>query len=234
MYRLFLDISLFFFIDLSTHFSNDLYDAERDKQANWKPFGSKNVLIKTPEIAPWLHGAAITSSILSLVLAVFLVLNYDANWVILLLTVIGNILGWSYSHPSVHLKAKGLGETTIAFGTGFIIPATGYIVVTGFLTRGFVSFLAPMGVYGFIMSVFLELPDLEVDKRNNINNLAVRYGYKTMMRICLLLLALNTIYFLSGSVPYVNRWSLTLVSLFPLATCLKGALGKMDSRKAIE
>ena len=230
----FLGYLTIFFIDLSTHYSNDLYDAERDKEANWKPFGSRNVLIKTPEIAPWVFRTAMLCSLLSLMLASFLVIQFNISGILLILTIVGNVLGWGYSHPYTQLKAKGLGEIAIALGTGFIIPAIGYIVVTGFLTRDFVMFAAPMVLYGFIMSVFLEIPDLEVDRRNGVDNLSVKYGYKTMMRISLLLSAANTLYYLSGYVPFLNKSLLSMISLFPLIGCLIGVLRKKGSRKTIE
>ena len=180
------------FIDLSTHYSNDFYDVERDKKANWKPFGSKNVLIKDPELAPWLYGIAVACSGLSLVLASILMFNFGIHWLLLVLVIVGNILGWSYSNSLIQLKGIGLGEIVIAIGTGFIIPAIGHMVVTGFLTRDFVYFAAPLVIYGFILSVFLEIPDLEVDRRNGINNLAVRYGAENITKACLGLSALNT------------------------------------------
>jgi 1,4-dihydroxy-2-naphthoate octaprenyltransferase len=223
-----------FLIDLSTHYSNDLYDVDRDKQANWKPFGSKNVLIKTPDMASWIYRTATLCSLLSLIFAVLLVTSYNISSSLLVLTIIGNILGWSYSHPSIHLKAKGLGETAIAFGTGFIIPAIGYIVTNGALSRDFLLFVVPLVLYGFILSVYLEIPDIEVDKRNQINNLTVRLGYDSMMRICLILTALNTVYYISGIVPFFNRFWLALVSLFPFAGCLIGVIRNSGSRRNTE
>jgi len=222
------------FIDLSTHYSNDLYDVDRDRQANWKPFGSKNVLIKTPDMSSWIYRTAVLCSLLSLSFAVLLVTRYNISSSLLVLTIIGNILGWSYSHPSVHLKAKGLGETAIALGTGFIIPAIGYIVTNGTLSRDFLLFVAPMVLYGFILSIFLEIPDLEVDKRNQINNLTVRFGYHPMMMTCLILSLLNTVYYLSGTIPFINRFWISLASLFPFAGCLIGVVRKTDSRSNTE
>jgi len=223
-----------FFIDLSTHYSNDLYDAERDQQANWKPFGSNNVLIKTPEIALWLFRVAILCSAVSLLLASYLVFLNGVGLIVLGLTIIGNILAWSYSHPRIHLKAKGLGEIAIATGTGFIIPAIGYIINTGFLTWDFIKFDIPLVLYGFVLSVFLEIPDIGVDSENGINNLSVRFGHVTMMRACFLLCILNTLYFLSGNVPYLDRMLLSLVSLFPLLGCIRSITSKTGSRKSIE
>ena len=222
------------FIDLSTHYSNDYYDIERDKEANWKPFGSKNVLIREPELAPWLFRIALACSGLSLVFASCLVFRFRIHWLLLVLVVVGNILGWSYSNSFIQLKGIGLGETVIAVGTGFIIPAIGYMVVTGFLSRDFVYFAAPLVIYGFVLSVFLEIPDLEVDRRNNINNLAVRYGSENITKACLGLSALNTIYYLLGCVPFLNKTHLILVSLFPLIGCSIAVLRRADSRKAIE
>ncbi|MBN2336753.1 prenyltransferase [Candidatus Bathyarchaeota archaeon] len=221
------------FIDLSTHYSNDYYDAERDRQANWKPFGGSNVLIRQPSLAPWLLRVAGLCSVASVVFASLLV-SRGVGWHVLALTLIGNVMGWAYSHPATQLKARGLGEAGIAVGTGFIIPAIGYMAVKGSLTTDLTLFTVPLILYGFVLSVGLEIPDHRVDAENGIRNLSVRFTADKMMRICLAMAFSVTVYLLAGFVPAVDGRLLALASLPPLSACLFSVFTGFESRRAVE
>jgi len=62
-----------------------------------------------------------------------------------------NILGWLYSLPPFRLAYRGLGEAAVAVGTGFGVPATGYLTVRGSLDAGFMLFSAAFVLYGFVL-----------------------------------------------------------------------------------
>jgi 1,4-dihydroxy-2-naphthoate octaprenyltransferase len=222
------------FTDLSTHYSNDYFDAELDKNANWKPFGGRNVLNEYPSLDSWMIRIATLLSTSSLVLATLLVVYYPQRWTFLVLIILGNVLGWAYSSPWICLKASGLGELAISFFTGFIVPVTGNISVTGFITMDFILYTIPLILYGFILSIYLEIPDHEVDREHRINNLVVRFGVKTMMIICFLLSTINTVYYSIGAVPFISKRQLSFLSLLPLVTCFYPLIKGIRSRKNIE
>ena len=220
--------------DLSTHYSNDYFDLELDKEAEWKPFGGNNVLIEQPYLGSWMIRVAILLSVSSLVLAIFLVIHYDTRLFFLGLILLGNLLGWGYSNPWTHLKARGLGELAISIFTGIIVPTSGYLVSSGSLSMGFLLFTLPLVLYGFMLSVFLEIPDYDVDKEHGIENLVVRFGIKRMIFLCTALMALNTSYYLTGIIPYIPKMWLSSVSLCPLIACVVFLLIGFESRKNIE
>ncbi|TRO48748.1 prenyltransferase, partial [Candidatus Bathyarchaeota archaeon] len=150
-------------MDLSTHFNNDYYDVEVDRSASFKPFGSVNLLIDDDGLRASALRAAVACSAISLTVAAAVVLK-GSMWHLIVVVALFNALGWLYSAPPVRLHSRRLGEVTIAVGTGFCVPAVGYIVAQGGVDGGFMLFSLPLILYGFILSLSLQVPDYEVDR----------------------------------------------------------------------
>ncbi|MFH1180210.1 MAG: prenyltransferase [Candidatus Bathyarchaeota archaeon] len=218
------------FMDLSTHFNNDYYDVEVDKHASFKPFGSTNLLIENKGLRQEALYASIASSAFSLVLASTLVLM-GYKWHLLPVVILFNALGWMYSAPPVRLHSRRLGEITIAVGTGFCIPAVGYIVAHGGFDAGFLRFSAPLMLYGFILSLCLQVPDYEVDRamdKKTIVGLIGRRRVYLLVTLCAIAASLTYLMF-----PIIPKHPLlvAVISLFPALSSLISFIFLSDNPK---
>jgi 1,4-dihydroxy-2-naphthoate octaprenyltransferase len=219
------------FGDLATHFSNDYYDVDIDRNAPSKPFGGSNILVVHPEIRPLAIGGAIFLSSGSLLAAILMVSTFDSPPLLLYLVAITNLFGWLYSTPPVSLNARGLGEVTIALGTGLSIPAVGYVVTLGYIDLAFLTFSVPLIFYGLILSLSLELPDLEVDREYGKMNLVVLMGRRKVTFIILLASILASAFFVFfATVDFDKFWILPILSLSPIVASLSGYLTHSDSQ----
>lgn len=226
-----LGYAVVFFGDLSTHFSNDYFDAGHDRKALRKTFGGSNALAGHPEARSLAGATAVALSVLSLFTASAMVLRLGFPPALLVLATVTNILGWLYSTPPFRFNARGLGEATIAFGTGFAVPAVGYLATRGVIDRPFIAFSVPMMFYGFILSLALELPDLEVDRDGGRRNLVVLLGRRRVSFVIFLLsVAATSAFVLLAAVNPGNFWPFPVFSALPLAAGLMGLLRRSDSR----
>jgi 1,4-dihydroxy-2-naphthoate octaprenyltransferase len=178
--------------DLSTHFSNDYFDVELDRSAPKKIFGGSNLLVGRTDLLLPALGVAKILSLSSLALA-GLAIALGVPPLIAPLALAANILGWLYSLPPFRLAYRGLGEAAIAVGTGFGVPATGYLTVRGSLDTGFMLFSAALVLYGFVLGLSLELPDMEADRVGGKMNLVARFCWRTCLRLSLLLCLASTV-----------------------------------------
>ena len=203
--------------DLSTHFSNDYYDVECDRLSLGKTFGGSNVLVARSDLVPYALVSAEVLSTTSVALS-FVAVLFGVSALLIPLAVGANILGWSYS-ARLRLAHRGLGEAAIAIGTGFGVPAAGYLAVKGSLDTGFMATSAALVLLGFVLSLYLELPDGEADKACGKMNLVARFGAVACTRLALFLcLGSTTMLLLFGST------ALCSASLVPLATVALGNL----------
>ncbi len=213
------------FGDLATHFSNDYYDVDIDKNAPSKTFGGSNVLVDHPEIRTLAIGGAIFLSSGSLFMALLMVSTFGSPPSLLYLVAITNLFGWLYSTPPVSLNARGLGEITIALGTGFSIPAVGYVATLGYIDSAYLTFSVPLILYGFILSLSLELPDLEVDREYGKMNLVVSIGRRRvtfMILLASILASASFVFF--ATVDCDKFWILPILSLSPIVASINGVL----------
>ncbi len=217
------------FMDLSTHYNNDYYDVEIDRHAPFKPFGSVNLFIEHPELRGSAFLAAVGFSAMSLLLASAIVLMGSA-WHLFAVVVLFNVLGWLYSAPPVRLHSRRLGEATIAVGTGFCVPAVGYIVARGAVDGTFLLFSAPLVLYGFVLSLCLQMPDLETDQALGKMTLVGLIGRRCSYLLVLLSsVAASAFYFVL--LPKTGVFEMMpLVSLVPVISSLLSVLLLNDSR----
>jgi len=195
--RVILGYLVVFFGDLSSHYSNDYFDVEVDKKVKHKTFfASSGVLIYYPRLRPISKYIAISLMTISSVLAGITVLFFEVPKEFLIIVVIANLLGWIYSAPPLRLNSRGFGEITIAFVTGFIIPCAGYLVLRGRLDPIFIFFSVPFTMYGFMLSLSLEAPDIEANRDGKKRNLAVQKGKQFIFLVIFALSFLATLTFL--------------------------------------
>jgi 1,4-dihydroxy-2-naphthoate octaprenyltransferase len=221
------------FGDLSTHYSNDYFDANKnwqDKQRKF--FGGSDVLFKHPEIRPLARANAIALSLLSITVAAIAHYLCGAPAELLVIAIIANLLGWFYSAPPACLVSRGLGELAIAIGTGLLIPGAGYLMSKGYFDPFFLSFAVPFTLYGFILSLSLEAPDMEEDVRMGKNNLVVRIGRHSTFLIIMLFSFLSAVAFgyNVNNVATIDYKVVTGFSCVPLITGLGGFVNKHRER----
>jgi 1,4-dihydroxy-2-naphthoate octaprenyltransferase len=180
--------------DLSTHFSNSYFDVEADRFSKPKTFGKENPILKKQTLKTRVLMTAEILTIISLASA-SISLFVGVPPTILLLALSFNVLGWMYSLPPFRLVSRGVGEVAITFATGFIIPGAGYLATYGVLDKQFLEYSAPLMFLGFVLSLCLELPDIEADYLGGKNNIAVRLGWRNTLRLALLLALISNILF---------------------------------------
>lgn len=225
--------------DLSTHYSNDYFDSSMGSYAEGgKTFGGSRILFKHPELRPLARSIAIALMLLSLILAIIFVLLYGAPSELLVIAIGANLLGWFYSALPLRLSARGLGEIAIALGTGLLIPGTGYIVTKGRFDPLFLLLAMPFTIYGFTLSLSLEVPDMEDDIRVGKNNLVVRKGRGFTFSVIGMLSFLATFAFLiyaKGVAPtaIIDFRVVAMISCIPLAVGLIGFLRRPENRNGI-
>lgn len=214
-------------MDLSTHFNNDYFDVEVDRSASFKPFGSVNLLIDDEGLRASALRAAVACSVVSILLTVAVILM-GSMWHLVVVVALFNALGWLYSAPPVRLHSRRLGEATIAIGTGFCVPAVGYIMVQGGVDGGFILFSLPLVLYGFILSLSLQIPDYEVDRLMGKRTIVGLIGRRRTYIVALVsAVSASVIYFLL--LPRLHPAMASWVSLIPVASCLYGVLSSSDS-----
>jgi 1,4-dihydroxy-2-naphthoate octaprenyltransferase len=220
------------FGDLSTHFSNDYYDVDLDGRAPRKTFGSSYVLVEHPDARPLAKVLALALTTASLLAALSMVLLFGSPPSLLMLVAVTNLFGWLYSAPPVQLNARGLGEATIALGTGFAVPAVGYIATSGRIDPPFLIFSVPLVLYGFILSLSLELPDVEVDLRSGRRNLVVLLGRRTAAFLVFILSVAALAFFtFFDAVNSSHFWAIPLLSSVPVFASLAGLNSHFESHE---
>jgi 1,4-dihydroxy-2-naphthoate octaprenyltransferase len=223
----FLGYLIVLFMDLSTHFNNDYYDVEVDRHAPFKPFGSVNLLINNNEMRDLALNVAVGCSAISLLLASASVLM-GTMWHLVGVVALFNVLGWLYSAPPVRLHSRRLGEITIAVGTGFCVPAIGYIIARNGIDGSFTLFSVPLILYGFILSLCLQVPDYEMDRMMNKKTLVGLIGRRrTYLVVLLCAVAASATYF--RLLPGINSMMVPWISLVPAASSLYSILLMSDS-----
>jgi 1,4-dihydroxy-2-naphthoate octaprenyltransferase len=225
------------FGDLSTHFSNDYFDVEVDKQIGQrKYFSGSNILVNHHELRPLSKSISISLLLSSIILAVVAVVFQGASIEILIIALGANLLGWFYSASPLRLISRGLGETVVALIVGLVIPGIGYLSVSGQFDLFFIYLAVPFVMYGLVLSLSLEAPDIEGDKKGGKRNLGVRKGERLLFSLILSMTLLATLEFVFYAWQIVNTpldfGIIALFSILPLTAGLIGLVGILLKKKA--
>jgi 1,4-dihydroxy-2-naphthoate octaprenyltransferase len=221
--------------DLSTHFSNDYFDVEVDKHIDRRKFfAGSTILVSNPHLRSLSKSISVALLLSSNLLAVGLVLFVGAPIEVFVVILGASLAGWFYSAPPLRLISRGLGELTVAGVTGFAIPGLGYLAMRGRFDPLFFCFAVPFVMYGFMLSLSLGAPDVEVDRKGGKRTLTVRKGQRDVFLLILGLAVLATSSF------FVYRWLVastdvdlgvvTLFSMAPLIAALVGFVGVFQKR----
>ena len=237
--RVILGYLVVFFGDLSTHYSNDYFDVEVDKNVTQRTFfASSGILVDHPKLRTVAKRISIALMIISIALAFIIVFLLGIPVELFIVALIANLLGWIYSAPPLRLNSRGLGEATISLVTGFIIPSAGYLVVKGRLDPLLFSLSVPFTMYGFVLSLSLEAPDIETDHRGGKWNIAVRKGksftFSTIFALSFLATLTFLIYDWIIKHAIIDLKIVLFFSLMPLLAGLYGFLKVSEKKEDVE
>jgi len=221
--------------DLSSHYSNDYFDVEVDKHIEQKKFfAGSGILVNHPNLRSASKTISVSLLVCANVLAVAIFLFLGAPIEIFIVILGASLVGWFYSAPPTRLISRGLGEAAVACVTGFAIPAIGYLAVRGQFDPLFVYLAVPFVMYGFMLSLSLEAPDSEIDRKGGKRTLVVRKGARNVFLLILALTASAAVTFFVYSwlvtSAVLNIGFLALFSVVPLTTALVGFVGVLQKR----
>ena len=98
------------------------------------------------------------------------------RWVMLPLVAVAGVILHAYSFRPLRLSYRGHGEWLQALGTGAVLPAIGYAMQFGSLTRmPWPAMLGPVCI-GLASNVLTALPDTTADRAVGKRTLSVRWG----------------------------------------------------------
>lgn len=215
---------------LSLSYSNNYFDIKVDEHN--KPIsisGGTKILIDNPHLIPICKYIAILLIVLSIAIAALFVFIFSYSILFIGFIVFGNLLGWFYTGPPIHLAYHGLGEIGNMINMGLLMPGIGYWVIKGNLDLFFFIFAIPFFLYGLHFMIVVETPDMEGDIKGKKKTLIARYGRKYGYIISLISLSIASIYyFIIGLFyefdPYIFYPMIGILSLIPLSFAIHGWL----------
>jgi len=229
--------AVIFFGDLSTHFSNDYFDYEQDHHNRKKTFfsGSK-LLITNPRMLRPVRNVSVVLLLVSVSVAALLVALGLASIELLLVGLGVNFLGWFYSAPPLRLVSRGLGEAAIALAVGLGIPAAGYLSANGQFDGWFALFAFPFLMYGFMLALSLEAPDVDGDRLGDKKTLGALKGLASVFTLTFAvslaaMLTFVSYTWLAGGFA-VYFWVVAVFAAVPFAAGVVSLLGIRWRRKA--
>jgi 4-hydroxybenzoate polyprenyltransferase len=156
-----------------TFLYDDYYDYEADRENKRKELSLLLMGWIEPKII--LYG--------SIVLCVAgLILSFILSPILALLMGLAAILSVLYSHPSTKLKSKGgFDLLTNVIGIGIIVPLGGWVIGNRPLEDFPIFYLMSIAIIIGGLYAPTTVVDYEVDKKNNLNTLAVRFGVKKVI-----------------------------------------------------
>jgi 1,4-dihydroxy-2-naphthoate octaprenyltransferase len=223
---------------LSISYSNDYFDVEVDKYDKPTLFsGGSGILVDHPELRKPALWTALTLILLSLVLGIVFQITYSFPIGFLGLVVLGNLLGWFYSAPPIKLAYRGLGELSMIFSVGVLIPGFGYLVTGGHMNQNGLLFIAPLMLYGLAFILTVEIPDVESDRLGSKMTWVARKGRGfgfTMIAAAFLLATLFFLFFagLTSWIYPLDFRFLGILSLLPLGAGCIGMLKRPAERSS--
>ena len=222
-----------FFGDLSTHFSNDYFDVEQDKARHKKLlFSNNNILTHNPEMLPLTKKIAVALLVISLLISSLAVVFNIAPLILLLIMIGANFLGWFYSSPPLRLVSRGLGEVAIALAVGFAIPAAGYLSSKGTIDNGYGLFAVPFILYGFMLALSLEAPDVEDDCLGDKKTLGVTKGVEAVFTLAFssAFVAFSVLLYFALQTDILPP-NLSVITAFSSIPLVAGLIGLLQIRK---
>jgi 1,4-dihydroxy-2-naphthoate octaprenyltransferase len=224
---------------LSISYSNDYFDVEVDKYDKPTFFsGGSGILVNHPGSRKPARWTAIALIVFSLALGIVFQIVYSFPIWFLGLVVLGNLLGWFYTAPPLRLVYRGLGELSMIFSIGLLIPGFGYLVTRGQMNQDGLLFITPLMLYGLAFILTVEIPDMESDRLGNKMTWVARKGRGFGFTLIAASFLLATLFFfcfpwLTSRIYPLDFRFLGILSLMPLGAACIGMLKRpMEKRSA--
>jgi 1,4-dihydroxy-2-naphthoate octaprenyltransferase len=224
---------------LSVSYSNDYFDVDVDKYDKPTFFsGGSGVLVDHPELRKPAQWTAIALILCSLALGIMFQMVYSFTIWFSGFIVLGNLLGWFYSAPPLRLAYRGLGELSMIFSIGLLIPGLGYLVTGGQMNQDGLLFIVPLMLYGLAFILTVEIPDMEADRLGNKRTWVAQKGRGFGFTVIAAAFLLATLFFLgfpwlTSRIYPLDFRLLGILSLMPLGAGCIGVLKKpVDKRSA--
>lgn len=224
-----------FAAQLSVSYSNDYFDVEIDKLQEPTHFsGGTGVLVANPELRKFSKNFALTLIVFSVILATVATIIFHLPLSFFFLILSGNLLGWYYSAPPLKLSYRGFSEFATVL-TGFIVPATGYVILMGKLDLEFLIFTIPLMLYELLFIINAEIPDMEVDSAGGKKTSIVAHGREFGFIIAAIAALFATlIFFLMNQTnlyPININWvMIAIISIIPLSIGILSAIKRPVNR----
>jgi len=173
--------------------------------------------------------------LISIVLGIAFQIIYSFPIWFLGFVVLGNLIGWFYTAPPLKLVYRGLGELSMIFSIGLLIPLFGYLVTSGRINQDGFLFFVPLMLYGLAFILTVELPDMESDRLGKKMTWVAQNGRGFGVTVIVASFLLATLFFLLFPLLTIRTYPLDfrflgVLSLLPLgAGCI--ALLKRPSEK---
>ncbi|NIM92283.1 MAG: hypothetical protein GTO18_01010 [Anaerolineales bacterium] len=173
------------FIQLMTHYLNEYSDAKSDRENPNRTFftGGSGVLGEDglPRRTA-LYAAAFCLAITA-TCVILLIANTRVSilsWIVLILAFLGSFF---YSLPPLNLARSGYGEFTTSIIVAGLVPTFAYTLQTGEVHRLLIMSTTPLVALHLAMMIVIELPDYATDLKYNKQNLVIRIGWSSAMRL---------------------------------------------------
>jgi 1,4-dihydroxy-2-naphthoate octaprenyltransferase len=221
LYKIVLGYAIVFISVLATGYTNNYYDVSIDKFATQTAFsGGSAILVQHPEYRPTIRTIIVVLYSLSILLGLAFTVLFSYSWTFFAFVIIANFIGWSYTAPPLKLVYRGFGELVTTLGASYLLAGAGYFVVKGTIDAPFVLFSLPLILFGFAVSLYLEIPDRNADRQGHKMTLVVLTGERFSFIISAISLGLATLCYMIFSVSHLiegapNFIAIVLFSLVP-------------------
>jgi len=207
---------------LAAIYTNNYNDVAIDTHSMHTFFsGGSSILIDHPELMNTARHLATALFGISILLGFVAMLAFSYPVSFFIYVVIGNFLGWCYTSPPFRLVYRGFGELLTMVGAGFIMPGLAYFMLRGTIDVRFVVFSIPLMIFGFTISLYLELPDKKADTIGRKLTFVVRRGERLgfllgILSVCLVICCYVLFAFFPLLDIPLNFWLIALFSILPI------------------
>ncbi|MCX6671918.1 MAG: prenyltransferase [Euryarchaeota archaeon] len=220
--KIMLGYAIVFTSVLATGYTNNYYDAPIDQYATQTAFsGGSSILVHHPEYRPIIRKIIVFLYSLSILLGLAFTVLFSYPWTFFAFVVLSNIIGWSYTAPPLRLVYHGFGELVTMLGSSYLLAGAGYFVVKGTIDTPFVLFSLPLLLFGFAVSLYLEIPDRNVDRQGHKSTWVVLTNERFSFMISMISLGLATLCYVAFSLFHIldapSFLAIALFSFIPFA-----------------
>jgi 1,4-dihydroxy-2-naphthoate octaprenyltransferase len=187
-----------YMLQLGTHFINELYNADADKDnPNRTPFSGGSGAIgpgKLSKNVVLIAGLSCYAILTSLTILLF---SLGGITLALCLIMFAAFIGsFFYSAPPLYLERTGYGEIIASVIVGFLLPIFAFMLQTAVFEHLIALTAFPLFFVHLAMMIIFEYPDYSTDQKHRKNTLLIRIGWQNGVIFHHILLGISYILFL--------------------------------------